>query len=443
MRLSQRPPRHRILVIVAVSGIAALAGTGVANAASVPPKWVSFYTGPGARDDFGASVAVTRDGSAVFVTGNSTSASGTVDYATVGYDAATGTQLWASRYAGTNNSGGTATTVAVNPAGRVVFVTGYSQRKGFGTDYVTLAYNAATGKQLWLARYDGAVHSNDYAFGLVVSPDGNTVYVTGSSEGGPNASAGDYATIAYDAATGTQLWASRYQGPGHSEDIANALAVSADGSTVFVTGGSGPSYATVAYNASNGKQLWANRQQSGAASAIAVGPGGHAVYVTGTSGLTVATVAYNATTGAKLWKQTYAGDGRSANQGNAVALSPNGKTVYVAGAAAQSYLTIAYNASSGVQSWASTYLGPGGTDSGARQVVVGPGGRLVYITGDAGNDFATVAYKASTGVRRWGRLYPGQGISLAVSPATGAVFVTGSSRRAKSFRDYATFTYPS
>ena len=377
----------------------------------------------------------------MFVTGNSTSASGPVDYATVGYNAATGKQLWASRYDGLHNAGGSAQAAAVDPAGRTVFVTGYSPGANSGTDYVTLAYNAATGKRLWLARYDGAVHSNDYAFALAVSPDGSTVYVTGSSQGGPDASAGDYATVAYDAAAGKQLWASRYQGPGRSEDIANAIAVSPDGATVFVTGGSGLNYATVAYDASTGKQLWANRQQSGAAAAITVAPDGQVVYVTGTSGSAFSTVAYFADDGTKIWHRTYNGAGRSGSRANAIAVSPDGRTVFVTGAAALEYATVAYNASVGGLIWASKYRGPGESDSGARQVAVGPRGRNVYVTGGAGRDFATVAYNGATGTRRWARTYPGQGISLAVSAATGAVFVTGSSSRTKSFRDYATFRY--
>lgn len=63
----------------------------------------------------------------------------------------------------------------------------------------------------------------------------------------------DYATVAYDPASGHPLWASRYDGPLHQGDKALSVAVSPATGTVFVTGGSGaagtvPDYATVAYH---------------------------------------------------------------------------------------------------------------------------------------------------------------------------------------------------
>jgi len=48
----------------------------------------------------------------------------------------------------------------------------------------------------------------------------------------------DYATVAYDAATGTTLWVKRYDGPANSDDHATSVAASPDGSKVFVTGDS-------------------------------------------------------------------------------------------------------------------------------------------------------------------------------------------------------------
>jgi glucose dehydrogenase len=77
------------------------------------------------------------------------------------------------------------------------------------------------------------------------------VFVTGVSAG--VTSAGDYATVAYNAATGTRLWVARYNGPGSHGDEARSVAVSPNGGTVFVTGGSFGAtsegdYATVAYH---------------------------------------------------------------------------------------------------------------------------------------------------------------------------------------------------
>jgi outer membrane protein assembly factor BamB len=219
-----------------------------------PEQWVARYDGTGniqEHDDEVASVAASPDGSKVFVTGTSASEwSGATDYATVAYDATTGTQLWIKRYTAALNGGNdVAVSVAVGRDGSSVFVTGSSDDGGYSYDYFTIAYDASTGTRLWAKRFG---HSyDDVAYALVVSPDGSKVFVTGDSLLGPFAADADYATVAYDASTGTKLWVKRYDGPHHNYDVAVAASVSPDGSAVFVTGKSKGSldfdYATVAY----------------------------------------------------------------------------------------------------------------------------------------------------------------------------------------------------
>ena len=87
--------------------------------------------------------------------------------------------------------------MAVSPGGTRVFVTGSSQGTGSGQDSATVAYNAATGAQLWARRYNGPANGNDYALSVAVSPGGTRVFVTGSSQGVGSGS--DYATVAYSA----------------------------------------------------------------------------------------------------------------------------------------------------------------------------------------------------------------------------------------------------
>src|SRR5204862_495983 len=154
-----------------------------------------------------------------------------------------------------------ATSVKVSPDGAEVFVTGFSTGSDQRYDYATVAYDAVTGQRLWASRYDGPEHYYDYAFALALSPDGTRVFVTGyvSSFG-----KGDNATIAYESSTGARLRVVHYHGPGDANDIAYSLGVSPDGSKVFVTGssigaGTGYDFATVAYDASTGGQLWARR----------------------------------------------------------------------------------------------------------------------------------------------------------------------------------------
>src|SRR5436853_496831 len=90
------------------------------------------------------------------------------------------------------------------------------------------------GKSTWIARYSNRNNSTDVANAVGVSPDGASVYVTGGSTG--SGFLNDYATVAYDATTGAQRWVARYDGPAHSDDVGSSLGISPDGSTVFVTG---------------------------------------------------------------------------------------------------------------------------------------------------------------------------------------------------------------
>ena len=84
-----------------------------------------------------------------------------------------------------------------------------------------------------MARYDGPGHSYDLAYAVEASPNGARVFVTGESRGLDGEY--DYGTIAYDATDGSQLWVGRYDA---GLDDASAIAVSPDGTAVFVTGNS-------------------------------------------------------------------------------------------------------------------------------------------------------------------------------------------------------------
>ena len=380
-------------------------------------------------------MAVAPDGSAVFVTGRSPSAAGTADYATVAYSASTGGRLWASRYVGERGAGGDAVAVAADPAGKAVFVTGSSPGRGTGADYVTIAYDAGTGRRLWLRRYNGPAGGNDDPSAIAVSADGSDVFVAGTSQGGP-AAGSDFATVAYAAATGTELWASRYGGRGGARNVAASLAISPDGAAVYVTGSSGSGYATVAYAAAGGQQRWATVGPSGRASSIGVSR--HQVFVTGTSGDAFGTVAYEAGNGSRRWFVRYEGGGSGRE---ATSMVVGSYDLWVTGSVGGEFATIRYGTGAGFQRWASIVRSPAGGGSRARQMVIGCFGGTMYVTGGAGGSFVTVAYRAYNGSHTWLRTHPGMGMALAVSPVSGDLIVTGTSSRSASGGNYITFAY--
>ena len=365
-----------------------------------------------------------------------------------------GTQLWVKRYNSGIGGPGVAASVAASPSGNTVFVTGQAlNAAGTGTDYVTVAYDATTGTQVWAKRYISPGTGEDKANSVAVSPDGKTVFVTGESTG--TTSGYDYATVAYNATTGAQVWVKRYNGAGNNTDDATSLAASPTGSTVYVTGYSTANnnfgYTTIAYNATTGAQVWAKRYDPGNGSdqafSVAVGSSG-TVFVTGTA-FTGAATAYDYTTvaynpaGIQLWVKHYSGPtnaGGKPDQANAVAVSPDGKTVFVTGKTYGPtnyvYTTVAYNAATGAQLWAKHNNTPsGGGDNDATSLAVSPDGKTVYVTGYIGLGlkvgYGTIAYNAATGAQVWAKNYHGvgpgfnQAYSVATGPTGNTVYVTG------------------
>jgi hypothetical protein len=416
--------------------------------------WTSRYNGPGNLGDEASSVAVSPDGETVVVTGLSTGASGRKDYATIAYGAATGARLWVRRYGGPGGAEGVPSAVAISPSGDRVFVTGRAPdpaggEHSFPSDYVTVAYDLTDGRQLWVSGHNGGpnyeVQRSDV---LAVGPDGRTVFVSGPTNAG-------YLTIAYSAATGAQLWA-RIDKPRRgfgSFLAASALAISPDGRTVLAAwAGQAPPEAgvpaltTVAYHAATGARLWerssqATTRSAGGIPAISVSPRGGMVFVSGTSslgrvpGYEYLTIAYDIGSGAQKWARNYPAPSRGSGSASGLAVSPAGTMVYVTGssssvaggARASACTTVAYRAATGAQAWVRRYSG--GYPADPSFIAVGRSGR-VYVTGSLGYaQYATVAYSAD-GVQLWARRYWGRGLEasarwLAVSPATGVVYVTG------------------
>ena len=291
--------------------------------------------GSAGRSEYPTAMQTSPDGSLLFVTGVSHTDGGPT---TVAYDTSDGSIAWTSRCDGPRRCGGYG--IGVSPDGAMVVVAGYTAARGSRPEEATtIAYDAATGTQEWIARVRGAY----YFEGVGISPDGSTIFVTGSQYGARTGYA--IRTVAYRADDGTRLWSQRLQGPAR-DDEGGTLVVSPDGSRVFVNGQTrtlqhGFDYRTVAYDAGTGDELWTSRFDGPAhrydgLDAGTLSPDGHMLYVVGTSAGAgtkhdVGVVAYDTSTGAAVWTYRYDGPDHRYDQGWPAGVSPDGSTLYIAG----------------------------------------------------------------------------------------------------------------
>jgi hypothetical protein len=423
--------------------------------------WMARYGDPTVHN-IPTSIDVSPDGRLVYISGtwkvDQVAADGHLT--TIALDATNGDVVWSATYDGPGNGTDNARDIIVSPDGRTLYVAGISGGAPNGhLDYLALAYDARTGGQEWATRWDGiGVGNRDSPFAAAVNARGSMLYLTGHSygEGEFNNDFGTIAIATKGADEGSIAWTARYDGVGvHAPDQAEAIAVSPDDSKIFVTGMSndvdgGPpfdvnyGFATIAYDAYSGEQLWEARRywpdsNFNSPTSITVDPSGGRVIATGQVGrgsLDFGTVAYDASTGAEVWSDRYAFQDYDLELGKHIAMDPRGDTLYVTGVSAKSppgvpglvlyapnadQLTIAYDVATGAREWLARF-NPATTDFVSVQTMaVSPDATTVYAgaavddqnwdnDGDD-NDAALIAYEI------------GPGIPLPQPPATKLEFV--------------------
>jgi PQQ-like domain len=381
----------------------------IATASAPILRFESFYNSPGNGWDRPQAMSIAPDGTTLYVTGDVAPAPGAnSDFLTVAYDSATGGEIWTARYDGEGGNESVAD-VVVSPDGQTVIVTGTGD---FGTDdFTTIAYDALSGITLWTRHWDGLNASDDSPQAIDIAPDGRRVFVTGSSH-----SFHEYATVAYDLLSGAELWAVEYTEDGIG-DGAHDVVVAPNNRLVVVTGesrdsGTGSDFATIAYDSKTGDQVWVSRYSRPAAllehaAFIAVDHLGTRIFVAGNSDGDFVLLAYRIRTGTLAW-ESVRDLPLTHNSLTDMALSQQGE-IFVTGWVdtvdhETDYLTIATNASTGAELWSATYDGPLDSYDVPSALGIRPDGRVVFVTGtsagsDGQSDYATVAYRASEGQR--------------------------------------------
>jgi DNA-binding beta-propeller fold protein YncE len=442
------------LAAFTVSLIVTTASPTPVFAAGGDELWVQRYDGPAHNWDAFTQLAISPDGTRVFVTGQSYSNETSYDIETIAYDSGSGAELWESRFAEAGHGRAEDSTgIAVSPDGRRLFVTGFSYWPGTTDDLVTVAYDAATGALMW-TRVVGDLQNAYSGRAVSISPDGGTVFVTGTAVL-PDDNV-NVLTMAFDAEDGATRWIRSFDRPDHDSDIATAMAISPDGSRLFVVGQSGTinvdvDWLVLSYDASNGGLGW-HRMIDGPGHAVdipfsvAVSPQGNQVFVAGLVGVqdgqVGATVALDAESGSTRWMRLLTGLTIGFGSANSVVTNPDGSQVFVTADLPgvdlhDTMVTAAYDTSTGHQVWKEPYVGPFGDGAFGADLVVSPDGLKLYVSGTEygpyDDDYATVAYVAGSGRRLWSARYDGpthsldEASSVAVSPDGSRVFVTGNS----------------
>lgn len=457
-------------------------------------RWNTKYDGqnpslnpnrPGFSDDFADDMDA--GGGRVYVTGRSFGNPSLAEHATVAYDGATGTQLWVAEESVnvlTFYDPSIGPSIVYNGPKSLVIVTREVFVDQSGRQYETVAYGAATGTVKWRAHQCGGAapgadpegcpdsSTTDVPRDIDVSPDGEIVVVTGQSERHAGSTGYDYLTIAYDANDGREVWRKTFNGLANGFDFGRALDVTAD--RVFVTGltrnqccGAGGAsihdWGTVAYRLSNGDQLWATEAGLPNDTDIPhdIEASGGRVFVTGEMNGAIATASYDAASGTQEWRHIFQpgitpADEAGIRRGR-LAVNPAGTHLYVTGTSGHpqrgsEITTLRYPVAGSTPTATAVYENGAGDDV-ARDIVVGTedGQTRVFVTGELARssdnqDIVVLGYDNNLDIR-WDRVRGGASndearkVALNSPNDLDSVFSAGSVHSPGTNYDYDTAAY--
>ena len=296
--------------------------------------------------------------------------------------------------------------VAVSPDGRHVYTAaGY-----YDNSVAVFGRDSATGALTFLEAFtDGAdgVDGLSRASDVVVSPDGNHLYATGY---------GDDAVVLFkrNPTTGQLTHVQTYKDENSGIDgldRAIAVAITADGSTVYIAGYGDNALAVFSRNADTGALTFIEMLQDGIAGvdglggiwSVALSPDGKHVYTAARSDSAVAVFSRNTATGRLTFLEMQR-DGVNGVDGlhgaTAVTLSADGSTLYASGRYDDAVAVFSRDTDTGQLTFLEMQKdGVNGVDgiNGACGLAVGPLGDHLYAAGFFDNALAALARDATTG----------------------------------------------
>lgn len=324
--------------------------------------------------------------------------------------------------------------------GRRLFVSIIDQRKNVAdpsaspADWTVLGYDGATGAQLWRTKHAGP-GNYERPNAIATTRDGSTVIVTGGSYDAPLLTATDRSllTIAYDGTTGAERW--RVLSPGPVKDVGTALQLNADESVVYVmvndASGGEVDAGIAAYAVDDGALLWRTPYRGrglgkvDSPKAIALSPSGDLLYLAVESGgdadfdadyAVVAFATGGPTPGAIVWEARWDAGQEKSDRVSDLAVDVDGRVIVTGDSLRDApttkldYVTVAFDGRDGRELWSRRYTGTtGGPESGhhfGRVVAASPTSRVVVVSGQSqdatsDSDWATIAYDSATGVPLW------------------------------------------
>ena len=415
--------------------------------------WTRRYNGPANKSDYCRKLAVDRSGN-VYIIGSSTGSTTNYDYVTIKYNSA-GVQQWAPRYNNSATNGDDRpSAVGVDSTGNV-YVTGETPTASGYPDIATVKYNSA-GAQQWVMTYNGPANMHDGPYDIGCDKSGN-VFVTGYSYSASNSI--NIFTLKYNSA-GVKQWSARVDSGSTYTAVAKAISLDTLGN-VYISGwtstlSTGYDVATFKYN-NDGIEQWRINYDGASKSdepyAMAVDDSGN-VYVAGYSENTTKdflTIKYSQS-GSQAWASLYDGPGLADDEAADVATDDSGN-IYVVGKSKTmtsdyDYLLVKYN-NVGVVQWTKRYNGTGNSTDEPTAIMIDHSGDIIVtgVSDDSTNheDITTIKYNNS-GIEQWVARYNGTWNNVDIPYAMAMddsdnVYVTGTCYNTGTYDDIVTIKY--
>lgn len=262
----------------------------------------------------------------------------------------------------------------------------------------TFSRSSATGALTYLGTIkdsDPGIDGLNFATNLVISPDGNHLYVSGALDNG-------IAMFSRNTSTGalTFLGAIKDSDPGvDGLQGAENMAFDPTGTHLYVCGNQESKVAVLTRNPSTGALTFSSVIRDSdpgvdgldLPGGISISPDGRFVYVTANNDDSIAAFSRNSSTGALTFLQVIKNTDPGVsglNLAETHVMSPDANNLYVASTTSNALVSFSRNATTGLLTFVEAEVdGSGGVSgmAGAFGVGVSPEGRHVYCTGSTGN----------------------------------------------------------